>query len=221
MCSGKAQLIYWPRREGTHVFLLPTGLKWLPARLEQSPPRRWAPVRGEMTSSPSSPHSQGRSRGRTARTWLCVEADRGLVSCCSHHRGIVFLLSFCSYSLFLASRKTFRNVKVSISSSWTPSYLNSLSSSHMNFGTAAIYFHFLGTLDTIFLFSCAEGLFVSGMVVFEGFLLIVICIPCVLSCVQQMTSYNLNKIMALQVQTVLALGFMNPSHKNQERGRCV
>lgn len=76
----------------------------------------------------------------------------------------------------------------------------------MSFGTVAINFHFLGTLDTTFLFSYAAGLFVSGMVGFDGFLLIVMCIPCILSCVQQMTSNSLNKITALQVQTVLALG---------------
>lgn len=74
----------------------------------------------------------------------------------------------------------------------------------MNFGAVDIYVHLLGTSDTIFLFSYAACLFVSGMVVFHGVLLIVICIPCILSCVQQMTSNSLNKKMALQVQTVLA-----------------
>lgn len=65
-------------------------------------------------------------------------------------------------------------------------------------------FHFLGTLDIIFLLSYVVGLFVSGMVVFDGFLFIVICNPCILSCVQQMASNILYKIMLLQVQTVLA-----------------
>ncbi|PKU38858.1 sugar phosphate exchanger 3 [Limosa lapponica baueri] len=52
-------------------------------------------------------------------------ANRGLVSHCTHHHVVVFLLTFFSYSLLHASRKTFSNVKVSISSQWTPSYQNS------------------------------------------------------------------------------------------------
>lgn len=54
-----------------------------------------------------------------------------------------------------------------------------------------------------------------------GGLLLVICIPCILSCVQKISSNNLNKIVALQVQTVLALGCMNPSHKKQRRRCCI
>lgn len=91
----------------------------------------------------------------------------------------------------------------------------------MNFGAVAIDFHFLGTLDIIFLFSYAVVLFVSGMVVSDGFLFIVICIPCILSCIQQMTSNSLNKKIALQVQTVLASGYTNPSHKKQRPGGIV
>lgn len=91
----------------------------------------------------------------------------------------------------------------------------------MNFGAVAIHFHFLGTLDIFFLFSYAVVLFVSGMVVSDGFLLIVICILCILSCIQQMTSNSLNKKMPLQVQTVLASGYTNPSHKKQRTGGIV
>ncbi|XP_048356995.1 sugar phosphate exchanger 3 [Sphaerodactylus townsendi] len=100
-------------------------------------------------------------------------ATRGLASQFTHHHVVVFLLTFFSYSLLHASRKTFSNVKVSISSQWTPSCLNDTAlqlqpydlwnSSHLfpDTGEATL---FLGTLDTIFLFSYAVGLFVSGIV---------------------------------------------------------
>uniref|UniRef100_A0A8D0GFN3 Sugar phosphate exchanger 3 n=1 Tax=Sphenodon punctatus TaxID=8508 RepID=A0A8D0GFN3_SPHPU len=100
-------------------------------------------------------------------------ASRALVSQFSHHHVVVFLLTFFSYSLLHASRKTFSNVKVSISSQWTPSCLNATAlefqpyelwnSSHL-FPNAEAATLFLGTLDTIFLFSYAVGLFVSGIV---------------------------------------------------------
>ncbi|XP_054844296.1 sugar phosphate exchanger 3 [Eublepharis macularius] len=100
-------------------------------------------------------------------------ANRVLVPQFTHHHVAVFLLTFFSYSLLHASRKTFSNVKVSISSQWTPSCLNDTAlqlqpyelwnSSHLfpDIGEATL---FLGTLDTIFLFSYAVGLFVSGIV---------------------------------------------------------
>uniref|UniRef100_A0A8C5ICU8 Sugar phosphate exchanger 3 n=1 Tax=Junco hyemalis TaxID=40217 RepID=A0A8C5ICU8_JUNHY len=91
-------------------------------------------------------------------------ANRGLVSHCTHHHIVVFLLTFFSYSLLHASRKTFSNVKVSISSQWTPSPRNSTApelqpcelwnSSHL-FQNSEEATLFLGTLDTIFLFSYA------------------------------------------------------------------
>lgn len=100
-------------------------------------------------------------------------ANKVLVPRFTHHHVAVFLLTFFSYSLLHASRKTFSNVKVSISSQWTPSCLNDSTlqlqpyelwnSSHLfpDTGEATL---FLGTLDTIFLFSYAVGLFVSGIV---------------------------------------------------------
>uniref|UniRef100_A0A452HRH8 Sugar phosphate exchanger 3 n=1 Tax=Gopherus agassizii TaxID=38772 RepID=A0A452HRH8_9SAUR len=100
-------------------------------------------------------------------------ANGSLVSHCTHHHIAVFLLTFFSYSLLHASRKTFSNVKVSISSQWTPSDINTTTlelqpyelwnSSHL-FPNAEEATLFLGTLDTIFLFSYAVGLFVSGIV---------------------------------------------------------
>ncbi|XP_006145109.1 sugar phosphate exchanger 3 [Tupaia chinensis] len=88
----------------------------------------------------------------------------------SHHHAVVFLLTFFSYSLLHASRKTFSNVKVSISKQWTPSAFNTSvelpveiwSSNHL-FPNAEEATLFLGTLDTIFLFSYAAGLFISGI----------------------------------------------------------
>ncbi|XP_061494785.1 sugar phosphate exchanger 3 isoform X2 [Rhineura floridana] len=100
-------------------------------------------------------------------------ANRSLVSQCTHHHAVVFLLTFFSYSLLHASRKTFSNVKVSISSQWTPFCPNDTAlnlqpyelwnSSHL-FPKPEDAILFLGTLDTIFLFSYAVGLFVSGIV---------------------------------------------------------
>ncbi|KAJ7402971.1 Sugar phosphate exchanger 3 [Pitangus sulphuratus] len=78
-----------------------------------------------------------------------------------------------SRTVLASSRKTFSNVKVSISSQWTPSCLNStapelrpheLWNSNRLFPNPEEATLFLGTLDTIFLFSYAVGLFVSGIV---------------------------------------------------------
>ncbi|XP_004629192.1 sugar phosphate exchanger 3 [Octodon degus] len=76
-----------------------------------------------------------------------------------------------SYSLLHASRKTFSNVKVSISKQWTPSAWNTSAelpaeiwSSNRLFPSTEEATLFLGTLDTIFLFSYAVGLFISGIV---------------------------------------------------------
>ncbi|XP_064145716.1 sugar phosphate exchanger 3 isoform X1 [Loxodonta africana] len=94
-----------------------------------------------------------------------------LISQFSHHHVVVFLLTFFSYSLLHASRKTFSNVKVSISRQWTPTAFNKSAelpveiwSSNRLFPSAEEATLFLGTLDTIFLFSYAVGLFISGIV---------------------------------------------------------
>ncbi|XP_055140223.1 sugar phosphate exchanger 3 isoform X12 [Symphalangus syndactylus] len=103
--------------------------------------------------------------------WPNVFQRASLLSQFSHHHVVVFLLTFFSYSLLHASRKTFSNVKVSISEQWTPSAFNTSielpveiwSSNHL-FPSAEKATLFLGTLDTIFLFSYAVGLFISGIV---------------------------------------------------------
>ncbi|XP_023386047.1 sugar phosphate exchanger 3 isoform X2 [Pteropus vampyrus] len=102
--------------------------------------------------------------------WPDIFQRRALLSRFSHHHVVVFLLTFFSYSLLHASRKTFSNVKVSISKQWTPSAFNKSvepaeiwSSSHL-FPSAEEATLFLGTLDTVFLFSYAVGLFISGII---------------------------------------------------------
>ncbi|XP_075862772.1 sugar phosphate exchanger 3 isoform X2 [Microcebus murinus] len=103
--------------------------------------------------------------------WPNIFQRGTLLSRFSHHHVVVFLLTFFSYSLLHASRKTFSNVKVSISEQWTPSAFNTSvelpveiwSSNHL-FPSAEEATLFLGTLDTIFLFSYAVGLFISGII---------------------------------------------------------
>ncbi|XP_073918203.1 sugar phosphate exchanger 3 isoform X4 [Castor canadensis] len=100
--------------------------------------------------------------------WPKVFQKGALLTRFSHHHVVVFLLTFFSYSLLHASRKTFSNVKVSISKQWTPSAFNSSaelpveiwSSNHL-FPSREEATLFLGTLDTIFLFSYAV-VFVFG-----------------------------------------------------------
>uniref|UniRef100_A0A3Q2GZM8 Sugar phosphate exchanger 3 n=1 Tax=Equus caballus TaxID=9796 RepID=A0A3Q2GZM8_HORSE len=98
--------------------------------------------------------------------WPNIFQRGTLLSRFSHHHIVVFLLTFFSYSLLHASRKTFSNVKVSISKQWTPSALNKSvelpvevwNSNHL-FPSAEEATLFLGTLDTIFLFSYAVFVF--------------------------------------------------------------
>lgn len=100
-------------------------------------------------------------------------------SCCgclsqyTHHHLVVFLLTFFSYVLLHASRKTFSNVKVSISAQWTPSIQNDSAvifspsetweDNHL-FADEQQATLFLGALDSIFLFSYAAGLYLSGVI---------------------------------------------------------
>lgn len=97
----------------------------------------------------------------------------GYLSQYTHHHLVAFCLTFFSYVLLHASRKTFSNVKVSIIAQWTPTLQN---------GTAPAYSPgetwednrlfadeeqatlFLGALDSIFLFSYAVGLYLSGVI---------------------------------------------------------
>lgn len=100
-------------------------------------------------------------------------------SCCgsqsqyTHHHLVTFSLTFFSYVLLHSSRKTFSNVKVSISAQWTPSLQNSSAvtfsppetweENHL-FADEEQATLFLGALDSIFLFSYAVGLYLSGVI---------------------------------------------------------
>uniref|UniRef100_A0A8B9H720 Sugar phosphate exchanger 3 n=2 Tax=Astyanax mexicanus TaxID=7994 RepID=A0A8B9H720_ASTMX len=88
----------------------------------------------------------------------------------THHHLVAFLLTFFSYVLLHASRKTFSNVKVSISAQWTPSAQNTSFlpgetwEGNKLFADSEEATLFLGALDTIFLFSYAVGLYISGVI---------------------------------------------------------
>ncbi|XP_041819683.1 sugar phosphate exchanger 3 [Chelmon rostratus] len=97
-------------------------------------------------------------------------------SCCgclsqyTHHHLVAFLLTFFSYVLLHASRKTFSNVKVSISAQWTPLVQNDTLSPRKTWEDNHLFADekqatlFLGALDSIFLFSYAVGLYLSGVI---------------------------------------------------------
>ncbi|XP_043944416.1 sugar phosphate exchanger 3 [Protopterus annectens] len=91
----------------------------------------------------------------------------------THHHFVVFLLTFSSYALLHSSRKTFSNVKVSLSNQWTPAIQNASvpefypeevwATNHLFLNTEGATL-FLGVLDTVFLFAYAVGLYISGIV---------------------------------------------------------
>lgn len=94
----------------------------------------------------------------------------GCLSQYTHHHLVAFLLTFFSYVFLHASRKTFSNVKVSISAQWTPSLQNqslspdqTLEGNHL-FADEKEATLFLGALDSIFLFSYAVGLYLNGVI---------------------------------------------------------
>ncbi|CAB1412357.1 unnamed protein product [Pleuronectes platessa] len=97
----------------------------------------------------------------------------GYLSQYTNHHLVAFLLTFFSYVLLHASRKTFSNVKVSISAQWTPS-TQIVNGSTFSPGETWEDNHlfadekqatlFLGALDSIFLFSYAVGLYLSGVI---------------------------------------------------------
>ncbi|KAI1888479.1 hypothetical protein AGOR_G00185570 [Albula goreensis] len=97
----------------------------------------------------------------------------GFLSQYTHHHLVAFLLTFFSYVLLHSSRKTFSFVKVSISAQWTPFFRNESSPAfspgetweeNKLFADSGEATLFLGALDTIFLFSYAVGLYVSGVI---------------------------------------------------------
>ncbi|XP_062568619.1 sugar phosphate exchanger 3-like isoform X1 [Saccostrea cucullata] len=91
----------------------------------------------------------------------------------THHHVAVFLLTFLSYAFFHATRKTFSNVKSTISDEWSPSYHNNTvnftkpdriwNTRHL-FDTRKDAEPYLGILDAVFMISYAVGLYISGMI---------------------------------------------------------
>ncbi|XP_078340053.1 sugar phosphate exchanger 3-like isoform X2 [Crassostrea virginica] len=91
----------------------------------------------------------------------------------THHHAAVFLLTFLSYAFFHATRKTFSNVKSTISDEWSPSYHNNTvnytkpdqiwNTRHL-FNSRKDAEPYLGILDAVFMISYAVGLYISGMI---------------------------------------------------------
>ncbi|KAJ8381997.1 hypothetical protein SKAU_G00027750 [Synaphobranchus kaupii] len=132
-----------------------------------------------LSHPPPSPAAAPFSRQKTCTPLLLLQTlvmsppCDGFLSQYTHHHLVAFLLTFFSYVLLHSSRKTFSNVKVSISAQWTPSLLNENSTAfspdetweeNKLFGDSEEATLFLGVLDTVFLFSYAIGLYVSGVI---------------------------------------------------------
>uniref|UniRef100_A0A8C6KKD1 Sugar phosphate exchanger 3 n=1 Tax=Nothobranchius furzeri TaxID=105023 RepID=A0A8C6KKD1_NOTFU len=79
----------------------------------------------------------------------------GYLSQYTHHHLVVFLLTFFSYVLLHASRKTFSNVKVSISAQWTPSIQND---------SIPAFSPSQELKSMFYLLSSSQGLYLSGVV---------------------------------------------------------
>lgn len=80
-----------------------------------------------------------------------------------------FSITFVSYALFHATRKTFSNVKISMSQEWSPFnktypgiYDYKQWNSHNLFKSPKSASVFLGSLDTTFMISYSVGLYISG-----------------------------------------------------------
>uniref|UniRef100_A0A4X2JZV2 Sugar phosphate exchanger 3 n=1 Tax=Vombatus ursinus TaxID=29139 RepID=A0A4X2JZV2_VOMUR len=83
---------------------------------------------------------------------------------CSPHHVTVFLLTFTSYILYHTSRKTFSDVKVYITSHCTPLYSDVSPNGTYFFLNTKQAILPGGTLDTIFLFSYAMGIFINNII---------------------------------------------------------
>ncbi|CAM1313996.1 SLC37A3 (predicted) [Pycnogonum litorale] len=90
----------------------------------------------------------------------------------THHHVVVFLLTFFSYALYHATRKTFSNVKFTMGQEWSPTNTSDELKSVYNyqqwnsmhlFPSHKSSMVFMGSLDLIFLLSYSAGLFISGI----------------------------------------------------------
>ncbi|XP_046546233.1 sugar phosphate exchanger 3-like isoform X2 [Haliotis rubra] len=86
---------------------------------------------------------------------------------------VIFVLTFFSYAFFHMSRKTFSNVKTTISEEWTPSFHNAtvcetkpdyIWNTRNMFSSPSDVEPYLGILDAAFMISYGVGLFISGIV---------------------------------------------------------
>ncbi|KAK7508600.1 hypothetical protein BaRGS_00000166 [Batillaria attramentaria] len=85
-----------------------------------------------------------------------------------------FLLTFCSFAFIHATRKTFSNVKTTMTAEWTPSPLNGSALAFRTpnavwnkrhlFSSKADAEEFMGVLDATFMFAYAVGLYLSGFI---------------------------------------------------------
>ncbi|XP_067684615.1 sugar phosphate exchanger 3-like isoform X2 [Haliotis asinina] len=111
------------------------------------------------TETPKSTHN-AKSRGMERRKF-------------SLYHPVVFVLTFFSYAFFHTSRKTFSNVKTTISEEWTPSFHNAtvcetkpdaIWNTRNMFSSPSDVEPYLGILDAAFMISYGVGLFISGIV---------------------------------------------------------
>ena len=103
-----------------------------------------------------------RRKVRRNMAWPNIFQRGTFLSRFSHHHVLMFLLTFFSYSLLHASRKTLSNVKVSISKQWTPSAFNKSTELPVEVWSSNLLFP-SAEEATLFL-SYAVGLFISGIV---------------------------------------------------------
>ncbi|XP_076441343.1 sugar phosphate exchanger 3-like [Babylonia areolata] len=111
----------------------------------------------------------------------------------THYHVAAFFLTFFSYAMLHATRKSFSNVKTTMSAEWTPSFRtgfnhNSLTpastwTDHNFFTSADDAEEFMGTLDASFMFAYAVGLFVSGFIADRNDLRVVLCVGMTLTSV--------------------------------------
>ncbi|KAL8621692.1 hypothetical protein ACOMHN_024663 [Nucella lapillus] len=104
-----------------------------------------------------------------------------------------FVLTFLSYSMLHAIRKSFSNVKTTMSAEWTPCFANESMESGLTPGSRWTHRRlfissddaeeFMGTLDASFMFAYAFGLFISGYIADRNDMRVVLCTGMVLTSV--------------------------------------
>lgn len=87
----------------------------------------------------------------------------------THHHFSAFFITFFAYAMFHATRKTFSNVKGTMSKEWSPTntslpdiYEYNTWNAHNLFNNEKSASYYFGTLDTVFMIAYSAGLFISG-----------------------------------------------------------